>query len=71
MHDFVAAEAARLSAALDALVPSAPQLAARDPGALEARASRLGRALLALEGFVQLNQMGFVKIVKKHDKVSA
>jgi SPX domain protein involved in polyphosphate accumulation len=34
-----------------------------------AEANELGRRLLALEGYMQLNQTGFVKICKKHDKV--
>jgi SPX domain protein involved in polyphosphate accumulation len=70
VQEFVQAQAAHLSSALEALAAAAPRLAAADAASLERQAQQLGRQLLALEGFVQLNEAGFVKIVKKHDKVS-
>ena len=36
--------------------------------ALEQEAKRIGEQFLALEKFVNLNYLGFHKIVKKHDK---
>lgn len=68
MHSFVSQRTAELSAELDVLVAESPALALHDLQSLQARAAALGQQLLALERFVQLNEAGFVKIVKKHDK---
>ncbi|WIA35665.1 hypothetical protein OEZ86_004076 [Tetradesmus obliquus] len=68
VRDFIHAHAAVLSASLEALAAAAPQLAQQDWRQLEAQAQQLGQQLLALEQFIHLNQTGFVKIVKKHDK---
>lgn len=62
-------EASSLTAELQDLAAAAPQLAQQDYGKLKQRAQELGQELLCLESFVQVNQAGFVKIVKKHDKV--
>lgn len=69
VHDFIVARAASLAAALESLAAAAPQLAVNNPKTLEEEVQRLGRQLLALEQFANINQTGFVKIVKKHDKV--
>jgi hypothetical protein len=69
VRDFVQDTAASLAVSLQALAASAPALAAQDAAALEQQANALGQQLLALEGFVHLNEAGFVKIVRKHDRV--
>lgn len=62
-------QSGQLQAELQALAAAAPQLSLSNCQQLEAQVHTLGRQLLALEGFMQLNETGFVKIVKKHDKV--
>jgi hypothetical protein len=69
VRDFILSHAATLAAALEALAAAAPQLAQQDWRQLESRAQAMGQQLLSLEQFIHLNQTGFVKIVKKHDKV--
>lgn len=69
VREFVVSHGAALQAELTALAAAAPQLSQQDCQQLEQQANELGRQLLALEAYVQLNQAGFVKIVKKHDKV--
>lgn len=69
VRDFIVSHGAALQAELTALAAAAPQLSQQDCQQLEQQANELGRQLLALEAYVQLNQAGFVKIVKKHDKV--
>jgi SPX domain protein involved in polyphosphate accumulation len=69
VRDFILSHAASLAAALEALAAAAPQLAQQDWRQLELQAQAMGQQLLALEQFIHLNQTGFVKIVKKHDKV--
>lgn len=70
VRDFISAQGSSLQAELQALAAAAPQLSLQDCRQLEQQAHELGRQLLALEAYMQLNQTGFVKICKKHDKVS-
>lgn len=70
VRDFISAHGSSLQAELQALAAAAPQLSLQDCQQLEQQANQLGRQLLALEAYMQLNQAGFVKICKKHDKVS-
>jgi SPX domain protein involved in polyphosphate accumulation len=69
VRDFIQAQGSSLQADLQALAAAAPHLALQDSQQLEWQANELGRQLLALETYMQLNQTGFVKICKKHDKV--
>eukprot|EP00879_Flechtneria_rotunda_P015824 GHRR01016547.1.p1 GENE.GHRR01016547.1~~GHRR01016547.1.p1 ORF type:complete len:606 (+),score=265.08 GHRR01016547.1:635-2452(+) len=69
VHDFIHERASALIAALQSVAAAAPQMAFQDWQGLEQRARDLGKQLLALEGFMQLNQAGFVEIVKTHDKL--
>jgi SPX domain protein involved in polyphosphate accumulation len=69
VRDFIYAHAASLSTSLEALAAAAPHLAQQNWQQLESQAQQLGQQLLALEQYIHLNQTGFVKIIKKHDKV--
>lgn len=70
VRDFITAHGASLQSELQTLAAAAPQLSLQDCQQLEQQANQLGRQLLALEAYMQLNQAGFVKICKKHDKVN-
>jgi hypothetical protein len=70
VRDFITAQGSSLQDELRVLAAAAPQLSLQDCQQLEQQANELGRQLLALEAYMQLNQAGFVKICKKHDKVS-
>lgn len=69
VRDFITSQGSSLQAELQSLAAAAPQLSQQDCQRLERQANELGRQLLALESYIQLNQAGFVKISKKHDKV--
>jgi len=67
---FTEREADLLRASLQQLLADAAALARARPALLKSEARRLGDEVLELERFVQLNQAGFVKIIKKHDKTN-
>jgi SPX domain protein involved in polyphosphate accumulation len=71
VRDFITAQGSSLQDELRMLAAAAPELSLQDCQQLEQQANELGRQLLALEAYMQLNQAGFVKICKKHDKVSS